>query len=141
VENHESLAVYGTITINGDQLFRIYKKFNAATFVEYLKEIHYKYGKIALILDRASVHKSKKVKDFLTDNPDVKLIWLPKGSPYLNMIEQCWKISKHVLLVSEYYAMFTIMNKAVSEYFRITKFKLDVVNYVFRNPAKMFTNF
>lgn len=141
VGNHESLAVYGTITINGDQLFRIYKKFNSITFVEYLKELHYKYGKIALILDRASVHKSKKVKEFLADNPDVKLIWLPKGSSYLNMIEQCWKISKHVLLVSEYYAMFTIMNKAISEYFRITKFKLGVVNYIFRNPAKMFTNF
>jgi len=141
VGNHESLAVYGTITIKGDQLFRIYKKFNAITFVEYLKEIHYKYGKIALILDRASVHKSKKVKDFLADNPDVKLIWLPKGSPYLNMIEQCWKISKHVLLVSEYYAMFTIMNNMVSQYFRTKKFKLDVVNYIFRNPAKMFTNF
>jgi len=139
--NHESLAVYGSITTNGDQLFRIYDKFNAVTFVEYLKEIHYKYGKIALILDRASVHKSKKVKRFLANNPDVKLIWLPKGSPYLNMIEQCWKISKHVLLVSEYYAMFAIMNKAVSEYFRITKFKPDIVNYVFRNPAKMFTNF
>ncbi len=121
VGNHESLAVYGTITINGDQLFRIYKKFNGITFVEYLKELHYKYGKIALILDRASVHKSKKVKDFLTDNPDVKLIWLPKGSPYLNMIEQCWKISRHVLLVSEYYAMFTIMNNAVSQYFGTKK--------------------
>ncbi len=36
VGNHESLAVYGTITINGDQLFRIYKKFNGITFVEYL---------------------------------------------------------------------------------------------------------
>jgi len=138
---HESLAIYGTITTNGDQLFRVYKKFNAVTFVEYLKELHYKYGKIALILDRASVHKSKRVREFLANNPDVKLIWLPKGSPYLNMIEQCWKISKQALLVSEYYAMFTMMNDAVSKYFRITKFKLDIVNYVFRNPAKMFTNF
>ena len=139
--NHESLAVYGTITENGRQLFRVYQKFNAVTFVEYLKELHWKYGKVALMLDRASVHKSKKVKEFLAKNPDVKLIWLPKGSPYLNMIEQCWKISKHVLLVSEYYAMFSVMNDAVSKYFRITKFKLDVTNYIFRNPAKMFTNF
>ena len=84
---HESLAVYGTITTHGEQLFRIYNKFNAVTFVEYLKELYYKYGKIALILDRASVHKSKKVKEFLMKNPDVKLIWLPKGSSYLNMIE------------------------------------------------------
>lgn len=103
---HESLAVYGTITTSGDQLFRVYKKFNAVTFVEYLKELHWKYGKIALILDRASVHKSKKVREFLANNPDVKLIWLPKGSPYLNMIEQCWKISKHALLVSEYYNVY-----------------------------------
>jgi len=139
--NHESLAVYGTITTNGDQLFRIYDKFNAVTFVEYLKELHWKYGKIVLILDRASVHKSKKVKEFLMKNPDVKLIWLPKGSPYLNMIEQCWKISKHVLLVSEYYAMFSVMHNVVSQYFRTTKFKLDIVNYIFRNPAKMFMNF
>lgn len=139
--NHESLAVYGTITENESQLFRVYQKFNAVTFVEYLKELHWKYGKVALMLDRASVHKSKKVKEFLAKNPDVKLIWLPKGSPYLNMIEQYWKISKHVLLVSEYYAMFSVMNDAVSKYFRITKFKLDVTNYIFRNPAKMFTNF
>jgi len=138
---HESLAIYGTITTKGDQLFRVYKKFNAVTFVEYLRELHWKYGKIALILDRASVHKSKKVREFLANNPDVKLIWLPKGSPYLNMIEQCWKISKQVLLVSEYYALFTMMNDAVSKYFRITKFKLDVFNYIFRNPVKVFTNF
>ncbi len=138
---HESLAVYGTITENNSQLFRVYDKFNSVTFVEYLKELHWKYGKIAIMLDRASVHKSKKVKEYLANNRDVKLIWLPKGSPYLNMIEQCWKISKYALLVSEYYAMFVIMNKTVSEYFRVTKFKLDVANYIFRNPTKMFTNF
>ena len=140
VGRHESLAVYGTITENS-QLFRVYPRFNAVTFVEYLKELHWKYGKIALILDRTSVHKSKKVKEYLAKNSDVKLIWLPKGSPYLNMIEQCWKISKHVLLVSEYYAMFSVINDIVSQYFRTTKFKLDVTNYIFRNPAKMFTNF
>ncbi len=89
------------------------------------------------MLDRTSVHKSKKVKGYLTDNSDVKLIWLPKGSSYPNMIEQCWKTSKYALLVSEYYTMFAIMNKAVSEYFRVTKFKLDVANHIFRNPANV----
>ncbi len=74
-------------------------------------------------------------------NSDVRLIWLPKESPYLNMIEQCWKMSKYSLRVSEYYTMFTMMNKVISEYFRVTKFKLDVANHIFRNPAKMFKNF
>ncbi len=139
--NHESLAVYDTITENGSQLFRVYDRFNGITFVEYLKELHWKYGKIAIMLDRASVHKSITVREYLAKNPDVKLIWLSKGSPYLNMIEQCQKIGKHALLVSIHYAMFTEMNKAVSKYFRVTKFKLDIVNYIFRNPAKVFTNF
>ena len=113
VRRHESLAVYGTITENNSQLFLVYPRFNAVTFVEYLKELHWKYGKIALILDRTSVHKSKKVKEYLAKNPDVKLIWLPKGSPYLNMIEQCWKISKHMLLVSEYYSVFSVFHKMI----------------------------
>ncbi len=85
------------------QLFRVYDKFNdrfndefndkfndrfnGITFVEYLKKLHWKYGKIAIMLDRASVHKSIKVKEYLAKNPDVKLIWLSKGSPHLNMIE------------------------------------------------------
>lgn len=138
---HESLAVYGTITEDGSQLFRIHERFNAVTFVEYLKELHQKYGKIAIMLDSASVHKANMVKQYLENNPDVKLIWLPKGSPYLNMIEQCWKMGKYALLVSQYYAMFAMMNKAVSEYFRLTKFKMDITNYIYRNPAKMFTNF
>ncbi len=37
--------------------------------------------------------------------------------------------------------MFTIMNKTISQYSRITRFKLDIANYIFRNPAKMFRNF
>ena len=93
-----------------------------------------------LILDRATVHKSKKIRDFLTDNLDVKLIWLPKG-PTISKHDRAVLENKHVLLVSEYYAMFTIMNNAVSQYFGTKKFKLDVVNYIFRNPARMFTNF
>ncbi len=129
-----------TITENNSQLFRVYGRFNAGRFVEYLKELHWKYCKITIMLDRAPVHKSKKVKEYLVNNRYVKLIWLPKGSPYLNMIELCWKINKYALQVSEYHAMFTISD-AVSKYFRMTRFKLDVANYTFRNPAKMFTNF
>ena len=33
--------------------------------------------------------------------------------------------------------MFTEMNKAVSKYFRVTKFKLDIINYIFRNPTSV----
>ncbi len=35
-------------------------------------------------------------------------------------------MGKYSLHVSEYYTIFTVMNKVISEYFGITKFKLDV---------------
>ena len=79
--DHQSLAVYGTITENNSQLFRVHDKFNAVTFVGYLKELHRKYGKIAIMLDRASVHKSKKVKEYLANNRDVKLNGCQKDLP------------------------------------------------------------
>lgn len=66
---HESLAVYGTITENGSQLFRIYYKFNAVTFVEYLKELHWKYGKIALMLDRAFSSQIKEGQRIFDKKP------------------------------------------------------------------------
>ncbi len=40
---------YGTIMENNNQLFKIYDRFNAGRFVEYLKESHWKYGKIAIV--------------------------------------------------------------------------------------------
>ena len=39
VGKHENFAVYGTMLENGNQMFRIYKKFNSVTFVKYLKEL------------------------------------------------------------------------------------------------------
>ena len=92
------------------------------------------------MLDHTSVHKSNKVREFLTDNPNVKLIWLPKGSSYLNMIKQCWKISKYVLVVSEYYPTFTIMPNVVSEYLRTIKFNLNIADYIFRKFQKILMN-
>ena len=37
VGKHENFAVYGTMLKNGNQIFKIYKKFNSVTFVKYLR--------------------------------------------------------------------------------------------------------
>ena len=45
-------------------------------------------------------------------------IYLPKGSPYLNAVEECWHQGKRILLVSEYYRTFADMCNAIITYYR-----------------------
>ncbi len=102
--------------------------------MSYLEELNRKWGKVTVILDRAPQHRAKAVRKFLRKNPNVKLIYLPKGSPYLNAVEECWHQAKRELLVSEYYASMSDMTYRVSEYFRTVRFGLDVEKYLNRVP-------
>jgi len=44
-----------------------------------------------IILDNASIHKSKKVKNYLKQHPNIHLFYLPVYSPEYNPIELFWK--------------------------------------------------
>ncbi len=96
-----------------------------------LLAIHLK-SLVAVTADRAPQHRSKMVKEFLRNNRDVKMIYLPKCSPYLNAMEECWHQEKRILLVSEYYKTFQDMHLAVSLYYRTVRFKLDLLNFTSR---------
>ena len=40
VGSHDTVTAYGSLAADGRQFFRTYDRFNAATFVEYLKSMH-----------------------------------------------------------------------------------------------------
>lgn len=46
---------------------------------------------MAIILDNASIHRSKTVKDFTEKFPELKLYALPTYSPEHNPIEMVWR--------------------------------------------------
>ena len=93
-----------------------------------------RFGKVAVVTDRASPHRAKLVKKLLRENKNIGIIYLPKGSPYLNAVEECWHQGKRILLVSEYYRTFADMCNAIIAYYRTVRFKLDTVRYASRNP-------
>lgn len=66
---------------------------NAQTYLQFLKSLLRKYGKIVLIIDGVKYHFEKKlVQKFYNDNKEIlKVIQLPPYSPELNPIEQTWK--------------------------------------------------
>jgi transposase len=59
-------------------------------FLEALLE-HYAGQPLLLILDHASIHKSQALRDWLTEHPELELIYLPKYAVHRdNPIEKLW---------------------------------------------------
>ena len=129
--SHRKVTIYGSIASNGRQFFRTYDKFNAVTFVAYLKELQRHIRKAVLICDRAPQHRSRLVREFLRTYKNIKIMYFTKGSPYLIAVEECWRQGKRRLLVSEYYrTTLSVMCRAISTYYRTARFRLELINYV-----------
>ena len=94
--SHQRTCVFGTLTMEGKQLFRQYDVFNKDTFLDYLKQVRKRLGKVIMFTDRARQHRSKKVREYLEENKDaVRIVYLTKGSPEFNAVEECWRKGKY----------------------------------------------
>ena len=131
--SHQRTCVFGTLTMEGKQLFRQCAVFNQYSFLDYLKQVRKRLGKVIMFADRARQHRSKKVLKYLEENKDaMRIVYLPKGSPEFNAVEECWRQGKYDLLVSKYYSRFTDLKSTISKYYRTMRFNLDIVKYLLR---------
>ena len=141
--SHQKTCVFGTLlTIHGKQLFRQYKTFDQYSFISYLRELKRRFHKLILFLDRAPPQhcRSKRVRAYLErNNDDVMTVeyYLPKGSPELSAVEECWKQGKDDLLVSKYYPSFTNLKAAITDYYRTKRFNLNIAKYLMRESANL----
>ena len=140
--SHQKTCVFGTLTIHGKQLFRQYKTFDQYSFISYLRELKRKFHRSILFLDRAPPQhcRSKRVRAYLErNNHDVMTVeyYLPKGSPELSAVEECWKQGKDDLLVSKYYPSFTNLKAAITNYYRTKRFNLNIAKYLMRESANL----
>ena len=115
----------------------VYDWFDENTFLDYLKQIHKKFPKCYLFLDKAKQHyKSKKVLEYFDKyKKDLIPIYLPTASPEFMVLEQVWHISKNDLLVLQYYSSFTDFKNKISTYFRTKKFHLNMRNYILQGVS------
>ena len=139
--SHRKVTIYRSLALDGRQFFWTYDRFNTSTFVVYLKELQWNLGKTVIITDRALQHRSILVREFFRTNKNISIMYFPKGPPYLNAVEECWRQVKHRLLVSKYYRTFSDMCRAVSTYYRTAWFHLELINYVNKKTVLLHTNF
>ena len=138
--SHRKITVYGSLARDGRQFFRTYDRFNASTFLLYLKEMQKHFGKVAVITDRTSPHRSRLVRRFPRANRNVRILYFPKGSPHLNAVEECGHQGKRILLVSEDYRTFSDTCRVVSTYYRTTRFNLELLKYANRKTELICRN-
>jgi transposase len=105
---------------------------NENTFLDYLKQIHRKFPKCYLFLDKAKQHhRSKKVLEYFDKHKQNLIpVYLPTASPEFMVLEEIWHLAKHDLLVLQYYSSFTDFKNKISSYFRTKRFHLDMRNYL-----------
>ena len=72
-------------------------------FLEVIRKANSHAPVITLYSDNAKYFYAKKVKDWLADNPKIKLDFLPPYAPNLNLIERFWRYTKEQLVRNKYY--------------------------------------
>jgi hypothetical protein len=130
--SHQHSCLFGAISLDRRQLFRQYNRFNEDTFYEFLKQIHHKFPKCYLFLDKAPQHyKSHKVRKYIEEHNDSLItIYLPTASPEFMVLEECWNISKNDLLVLTYYKSIRDFRIKIGQYFRTKHFKFNMRKYL-----------
>lgn len=85
-----ALNCFGSFNLNdGHFIPSVYDKGNAIETIEHFKIVrkHYGTSPIAYLIDNASWHKTKKVKQYCEEN-NISLLFLPPYSPEYNPIER-----------------------------------------------------
>jgi transposase len=85
---------------NGKFFWKSANKGTSQVFIAHLHQLrtHSKGKDTIVIVDNASIHKSKQVKAFLKKHTDVKIYYLPPYSPEYNPVEIVWRLIKTAVL-------------------------------------------
>jgi transposase len=91
---NERRTIFGAFEIRTGEIFhRIYSRKRTLEMISFLEDLiaHYGGRPVLLILDHASIHKSRALKAWLADHPQIELLYLPKYAAHRdNPIEKLW---------------------------------------------------
>lgn len=73
------------------------------------------------ICDNAPYYHSKEIKQYLIDNPKVRIIYLPAYSPNLNLIERLWKFLRKQVTSYYFYEHYAEFRQAILDFFHHIK--------------------
>jgi len=93
-KKRESLTFFGCLNMRTQKFYwKKSAKSNSDIFLLFITQLRQRTPEkeIMIILDNASIHKSKKVKQYLKRHKNIHLFYLPTYSPEYNPVELFWK--------------------------------------------------
>lgn len=115
------LCVYGALNYRtGQSHYMVHPKKNSQQFAEFLRQLLEANSerRLALVIDNASYHRTKAILALLREHADhVFVIWLPKYSPELNLIEGLWGYLKRSALNNYFFGEIESLEAAIHEAF------------------------
>ncbi|MCG8430939.1 MAG: IS630 family transposase [Candidatus Omnitrophica bacterium] len=99
----KSCTCFGALG-DGDLFYhQYYDRGNTGNMIAFVQSLYEKYGKVLLIMDNASYHKSKELMEHIKGyGGDVEIIYQPPYSPDLNPVEMVWKELKKYIANGRY---------------------------------------
>jgi len=100
--------------------YMAHAKKNAQQFHEFLRQLLEANSerRLVLVLDNASYHRTKKVLALLEDHADhAFVVWLPRYSPELNLIEGLWGYLKRSALNNYFFGDIDSLEAAIHHAF------------------------
>jgi transposase len=116
----EHLNINGVLNAGtNDAIIHESEVINAQSTIELCEKIKRKQllGLVVIFADNAAYYKCKAMKEYLRNNPRIRLIPLPPYCPNLNLIERLWKFYKKKVLYQEYYPTLQKMREATLDFF------------------------
>ena len=92
--SRESVRIFGAMSQDGLRI-KVVDSSNSETFREFLEEIRRDRPRFYMVLDNASYHKSKAVREYVESTRGAaELEFLPPYTPQLNPVETVWRDMK-----------------------------------------------
>ena len=115
------LCIYGSLNYRtGQSHYMLHPKKNSQQFGEFLRQLLEANceRRLVLVIDNAGYHRTKAIFSLLHDHADhVLVIWLPKYSPELNLIEGLWGYLKKSALNNYFFGSVESLETAIHEAF------------------------
>ena len=124
---HSKTIAFGGLSLDGKQLFRQHERFDSHhPFIAYLEEARKKFKKFIMIVDRATQHRSRMVREYLQRNLEtIRIEYFPVGLPLLNAVEECWRQGECSIL-PRCCPGFPHLKQTISNFYRTRRFNLDI---------------
>lgn len=115
------LCVYGAFNYRtGRSHYLVHPKKNAQQYHEFLRQLLEAHSerRVVLVLDNASYHRTRPILTLLDDHADhAFVVWLPRYSPELNLIEGLWGYLKRSALNNYFFGDIESLEAAVHDAF------------------------